>query len=171
MLIMIHDGMGHRATGYALFQQKFWVPGASATGNKFVILAVDWLTRWAEGAATRDASPESAADFIYTHIVTRFGCPLSLQSDHGTHFVNPIIKALCRILRINHHLSTPYYPKSLCGRRVVIMKWFVEASFGDFPFFYFFYILLLLFIIRHLLHSCCSFLGLAIGLTCTRVLN
>ena len=46
-----------------------------ATGNKCVILAVDWLTRWAEGEATKDASPEAAADFIYTHIVTRFGCP------------------------------------------------------------------------------------------------
>ena len=66
-----------------------------AAGNKVVILAVDWLRRWAEGAATRDASPE-----------------ISFQSDHGTHFVNPIIKALCRILRINHHLSTPYYPQS-----------------------------------------------------------
>ena len=57
-------------------------------------------------------SPEAAADFIYTHIVTKFGCPLSLQSDHGTHFVNPIIKALCPILRINHHSSTPYYSQS-----------------------------------------------------------
>ena len=87
-------------------------PEDMATGNKFVILAVDWLTRWSEGAATKDASPEAAADFIYTHIVTRFGCPLSLQSDNEVHFVNSIIRALCRILKINHHLSTPYYPQS-----------------------------------------------------------
>ena len=28
VLLMIHDGMGHRAMGscYALFQQRFWVP-------------------------------------------------------------------------------------------------------------------------------------------------
>ena len=93
MLIMNHDGMGHRAMGscYALFQQKFWVLGASAT---------------------KDASPEAAADCIYTHIVTRYGCPISLYFDHGDHFVNPIIRALCRILKIYHHFSTPYYPQS-----------------------------------------------------------
>lgn len=82
------------------------------TGCKFVILAVDWLSRWVEGAACRDASPETAADFIYEYIVTRYGCPQSLQSDNGPHFVNPIIRCLCRILRVKHHLSTPYYPQS-----------------------------------------------------------
>ena len=80
-------------------------PEDTATGCKSVILAVDWLTRWAEAAATKDASPETATEFIYTHIVTRFGCPISLQSDHGTHFVNPIIRALCRILKYQRHIT------------------------------------------------------------------
>ena len=65
-----------------------------------------------EGAATKDASPESAAEFIYENVVTRYGCPQSLQSDNGTHFINQIIRALCKILRIKHHLPTPYYPQS-----------------------------------------------------------
>lgn len=82
------------------------------TGCRFVILAVDWLSRWVEGAACKDASPETAAEFLYEYVVTRYGCPLSLQSDNGPHFVNPIIRSLCGILRIKHHFSTPYYPQS-----------------------------------------------------------
>lgn len=87
-------------------------PEDVGTCAKYAILAVDWLTRWAEGAASKDGSPETAAEFIYDNIVTRYGCPLSLQSDHRTHFVNPIIQALCKILRIKHHLSTSYYSQS-----------------------------------------------------------
>jgi len=76
------------------------------------LLAVEWVSRWVEGAATKGAPAEAAAESIYENIVTRYGCPQSLQSDNGTHFVNPIIRALCRILKIRHHLSTPYYPQS-----------------------------------------------------------
>ena len=65
--------------------------GDISTGCKFTILVV---TGWAEGAATQDASPETVSEFIYTYIVTRFGCPLSLQSDHRVQLVNPIIRAI-----------------------------------------------------------------------------
>lgn len=87
-------------------------PDDTATGAQYTILAVDWLSSWAEGAATRHASAETAAEIIYDNIVTRYGCPLSLQSDHDSHFVNPIIHALYKILKIKHHLSTPYYLQS-----------------------------------------------------------
>jgi len=164
VLIMLHDGMGHRAlrSCYNLFRQRFWVPGAAkiiarhiaacrqcqqfakpnplavpgysvsptdvfshwsidfagpfpedvTTGAKYAILAVDWLSRWAEAEPTKDASPEAAAEFIYNNIVTRYRCPISLQSDNGTHFINPIIRILCKILKVKHHLSTSYYPQS-----------------------------------------------------------
>lgn len=82
------------------------------TGCKYVILAVDWLSRWVEEAACKDATPQTAADFLYEYVVTRYGCPLSLQSDNGSHFVNPIIRCLCQTLRIKHYFSTPYYPQS-----------------------------------------------------------
>jgi len=50
-------------------------PEDVGTCAKYAILAVDWLTRWAEGAASKDGSPETAAEFIYDNIVTRYGCP------------------------------------------------------------------------------------------------
>ena len=69
-------------------------PKDSQNGCQFVCLAVEWVSGWVEAAATIDASAESAADFIYNNIVTRYGCPVSLQSDNGTHYIKPIIRAL-----------------------------------------------------------------------------
>jgi len=34
-------------------------PGDFTTGAKYAILAVDWLSRWAEGEPTKEASPET----------------------------------------------------------------------------------------------------------------
>lgn len=73
---------------------------------------MDRLSRWADGAAIKDTTSEMAAEFIYENIVTRYGCPLSLRSDHGSHFVNLIIRTLREIWRVKHHLSTPYYSQS-----------------------------------------------------------
>ena len=87
-------------------------PKDSQTGMEYIVIAVEWLTRWAEAEATHDASPETAADFLYTRIICHYGCIESLQLDNGPHFVNPILRCLTKILQIRHHFSTPYYPQS-----------------------------------------------------------
>jgi len=81
-------------------------------GCKYVILAVDFLSRWVEGKAVKAADAATAATFIYEDIVCRYGTPESIQSDNGTHFMNEVIANLSTILKINHHRSTPYYPQS-----------------------------------------------------------
>ena len=87
-------------------------PKDAETGMEYVIIAVEWITRWAEAEATPAASPETAANFLYSRIVCRYGCIESLQSDNGPHFINPIVRCLTRLLQIRHHLSTPYYPQN-----------------------------------------------------------
>ena len=42
----------------------------------------------------------------------RFGCPLELVSDRGTHFLNDVIRNLTDIYRIKHRKTTPYNPKA-----------------------------------------------------------
>ena len=57
-------------------------------------------------------SSEVAAKFIYENIITRFGCPLTLISDQGSHFVNKTIKNLTDQFHIDHRWSTTYHPES-----------------------------------------------------------
>jgi RNase H-like domain found in reverse transcriptase/Integrase zinc binding domain/Integrase core domain/Reverse transcriptase (RNA-dependent DNA polymerase) len=81
-------------------------------GNKYAIVAVDYLTRWAEVIPSTNATASDAAHFIYNNIVCRYGVPTSIQSDNGPQFANEVIENLVRLLKIRHHFSTPYYPQA-----------------------------------------------------------
>lgn len=86
-------------------------PPDRATGHKYIVVAVEWVTRWAEAEAVTDATAATAADFIYSRLITRYGCIESIQSDNGPHFVNEVIRCLTSTLEVHHRLSTPHYPK------------------------------------------------------------
>jgi transposase InsO family protein len=81
-------------------------------GNKYIVVAMDYFSRWPEARAIKSANAETVATFIYEEIICRFGAPKKIQSDQGTHFVNEIIKNLTERFRIKHSLSSPYHPQS-----------------------------------------------------------
>jgi transposase InsO family protein len=51
------------------------------------------------------------AKFLYDHIFTRFGCPLIIITNQGTHFINNVIHYLTDHFRLRHTNSTVYYPQ------------------------------------------------------------
>jgi len=81
-------------------------------GNKYIVVAMDYFTRWPEAIALKSANAITVADFIYESIICRFGAPKIIQSNQETHFVNEIIKELTAKFRIRHSLSSPYHPQS-----------------------------------------------------------
>ena len=44
--------------------------------------------------------------------MTRFGCPIELISDQGSHFLNGVIRELTQTHTILHKKSTPYHPQA-----------------------------------------------------------
>jgi len=66
-------------------------PPRKRTGAKYIITAIDYLTRWAEEAPVKDCSIATTMQFIFENILTRFGCLHILMSDQGTHFLNQTI--------------------------------------------------------------------------------
>ena len=97
--------MGHRFIG------PFPIP-AKRIGARYIITAVEYVTKWAEAEPVDTCSSEIAANFIYENIITRFGCPITLISNQGTHFINRTIKTLTDQFQIDHRRSTTYHPQS-----------------------------------------------------------
>lgn len=69
---------------------------------RYIVVATEYLTKWAEARALPDNTARSTAKFLYEHIVTRFGVPLQLTSDKGVHFVNETIRTMTSIKIFTH---------------------------------------------------------------------
>ena len=80
--------------------------------RRYIILATDYATKWVEARATRKDDADTSAQFLFDRIMMRFGVPLELVSDRGTHFLNEVISELTDQYKINHRKTTPYNPKA-----------------------------------------------------------
>jgi hypothetical protein len=69
-------------------------PPMKRSRSRYIITVTYYLMRWVEEKTIRDCSVETVARFLFENVVTRFGCPRILMSDHGTHFMNRMISTL-----------------------------------------------------------------------------
>src|SRR6266498_2812333 len=81
-------------------------------GNRYIIVAVEYLSKWQEAKAVTEANALSISNFLYQNIICRFGCFTHLHTDRGTEFVNEIVEKLTEKFRVKHHRSTPYRPQA-----------------------------------------------------------
>ena len=81
-------------------------PAGFTTKARYILVATDYCTKWAEAKALRDNKASSVAKFLYDTIITRYGCPIELVSDQGTHFLNKVVKELVDKYMIIHKKST-----------------------------------------------------------------
>ncbi|KAL4312536.1 hypothetical protein GQ457_01G019710 [Hibiscus cannabinus] len=90
----------------------FMGPFPSSFGNLYILLAVDYVSKWVEAIATTHNDAKTVQRFIKKNIFTRFGTPRVIISDEGRHFDNRSIAAALRKLGINHKLSTAYHSQT-----------------------------------------------------------
>jgi hypothetical protein len=84
----------------------------SGEGHGYIIVAVDYFTKWEEATPTFDNTRKNEALFIFSHIITRFGIPQAIIIDHSSHFHNIMMSEITEKLDLRHENSTPYYPPS-----------------------------------------------------------
>ncbi|KAM1050644.1 hypothetical protein ACFX1Q_032341 [Malus domestica] len=87
-------------------------PFPSSHGFVYILLAVDYVSKWVEARATRTNDSNVVADFVKTNIFARFGMPQILISDGGSHFCNRTIEALLKKYNVTHKVATPYHPQT-----------------------------------------------------------
>jgi hypothetical protein len=72
---------------------------------------MDYFTKWAKAMPTFHNTGKTAVLFIFNHIITRFGVPQAIVTDHGSHFRNFMMSELTEKLGLRRENSTPYYPQ------------------------------------------------------------
>ena len=83
----------------------------TSNGHEFILVAIDYFTKWVEAASYEDLNSKKVAQFIQTNIIYRYGVPHEIISNNGQHFKGEIEKLL-RQFNTQHHKSSPYYPQT-----------------------------------------------------------
>lgn len=81
-------------------------------GNRYIIVAMDYFTKWPEARPVKEANAKETAKFIYEEIICRHGSPQRILTDRGSHFNNQLIRELMEKFKIKHGLSTSYHPQT-----------------------------------------------------------
>ena len=83
----------------------------TSNGHEFILVAIDYFTKWVEAASYKVLNPKKVARFIQTNIICRYGIPHEIISGNGLHFKGEIEKLL-RQFNIQHHKSSPHCPQT-----------------------------------------------------------
>ncbi len=81
------------------------------SSNRYILVAPNHATKWVEARAFKINIVAVITKFLYEHIFTRFGCPLTIVIDQGTHFINDAIRYLTDHFILKHTSFTIYYPQ------------------------------------------------------------
>ncbi|KAL6346389.1 hypothetical protein AAG906_033185 [Vitis piasezkii] len=82
-----------------------------SSGHEFILVAIDYFTKWVEAASYVRLTSARVASFIRPHIICRYGVPHELISDRGVHF-RAEVDTLLQKYNIQHHRSSAYMPQT-----------------------------------------------------------
>ncbi|GJS87440.1 reverse transcriptase domain-containing protein [Tanacetum coccineum] len=89
----------------------FMGPFSSSRGNKYILVAVDYLSKWVEAKALPTNDARVVVKFLKS-LFARFGTPRAIISDRGTHFCNDKFAKVMSKYGVTHRLSTAYHPQT-----------------------------------------------------------
>ncbi|GJZ74152.1 reverse transcriptase domain-containing protein [Tanacetum coccineum] len=104
----------------------------SSRGNKYILVAVDYLSKWVEAKALPTNDVRVVVKFLKS-LFARFGTPCPIISDRGTHFCNDQFTNVMLKYGFTHRFSTAYHPQT-SGQVEVSnrgLKRIIESTVGE----------------------------------------
>nr|GEV14115.1 reverse transcriptase domain-containing protein [Tanacetum cinerariifolium] len=89
----------------------FMGPFPSSKGNKYILVAVDYLSKWVEAKALPNNDARVVVKFLKS-LFSRFGIHRAIISDRGTHFCNDQFTRVMIKYEVTHRLATAYHPQT-----------------------------------------------------------
>ena len=83
----------------------FMGPFLQSFGNLYILLVVDYVSKWVEAIACPRNDVKTVVSFLQKNILSRFGTPRTIISDGGSHFANKIFAKLMSRYGIKHIMS------------------------------------------------------------------
>ena len=87
-------------------------PFPPSCGYLYILLFVDYVSKWVEAIPTRTNYHKVVLKFIKEHIFSRFGVPRAIISDGGIHFCNQSFEKLLKKYGVTLKVSTAYHPQT-----------------------------------------------------------
>ena len=84
----------------------------TVNGNQYVIVFMDYLTKWPEAFAAADQTAETIARLFVEQIICRHGIPQELLSDRGQNFLSNLIQEICKVLQVKKLNTSGYHPQT-----------------------------------------------------------
>ena len=112
-------------------------PFPPSFGNQYILLAVDYISKWVEAIACPRNDSNTVIGFIQRNILSRFGAPKTIINDEGSHFANNLFPKLMRRYGIRRVMGLAYHPQSnrqaeISNREIKnILEMIVSASMKD----------------------------------------
>nr|GFA92758.1 reverse transcriptase domain-containing protein [Tanacetum cinerariifolium] len=110
----------------------FMGPFPSSKGNKYILVAVDYLSKWVEAKALPTNDARVVVKFLKS-LFSWFGTPKAIISDRGTHFCNDQFSRVMEKYEVTHRLSTASHSQTsgkveVTNRR---LKRILERTMGE----------------------------------------
>nr|GEY74674.1 reverse transcriptase domain-containing protein [Tanacetum cinerariifolium] len=86
-------------------------PFPSSRGNKYILVAVDYLSKWVEAKELPTNDARVVCKFLKS-LFARFGTPRAIINDHDTHFCNDQFAKVMLKYGVTHRLATAYHPQT-----------------------------------------------------------
>ena len=97
---------------FDLWGIDFMGPFPPSDGKEYILVAVDYVSKWVEAIPTRTNNHREVVRFITRCIFARYGYPRAIICDGGSHVNNSHFRALLKKYRVHHRITTPYHPQA-----------------------------------------------------------
>ena len=88
----------------------FMGPFLSSFGNLYILLTMDYVSKWVEAISYPRNDVNTVVGFIQRNILSRFGAHSTIISDEGSHFANKVFAELMSGYGIRHVFGLAYHP-------------------------------------------------------------
>jgi hypothetical protein len=86
---------------------------ASSKGHHFVLVTVDYFTKWTEVVLLKNMTHKEIIHLISEHIIHRFGIPQTLTTDQGSSLMSHQVCEFAKSLKIKLLSSSPYCAQAI----------------------------------------------------------